>query len=246
MKLLRPFYLIYAYGLFVLGLLIIFPFVLLAIPFGEPRAGNWVIKLCRGWSDAWLFGIGIKRTNINIEPIDANKHYVFVANHSSYIDIPLMFQGIRKNAFRILGKMEMSRIPVFGIVYKVAVVLVDRSSPQNRARSIQHLKKVLDKNISIFIFPEGTFNMGDEPLKSFYDGAFRIAIETQTPIKPIIFADNNRLMHQQSIFSLKPGISRAVILPEISVEGLTMDDVVILKDNVFAKMEAAIIQYQPS
>ncbi len=88
----------------------------------------------------------------------------------------------------------------------------------NRARSVIKLKAVLKKNISVVIAPEGTFNMTDKPLKEFYDGAFRIAIETQTPIKPILFLDAYDRLNYKSIFSFTPGRSRAVYLEE-QVEG---------------------------
>ena len=83
----------------------------------------------------------------------------------------------------------MVKYPVFGIIYRMAAIVVDRSSPERRAQSVRALKAAIYKHISIFIFPEGTFNETREPLKDFYDGAFRIAIETQTPIKPILFLD---------------------------------------------------------
>ena len=190
-----------------------------------------------------MFAIGFGRQSIVIEPIDPNRHYVFVANHTSYLDIPVMFQAIRKNSFRILGKIEMSKIPVFGTLYKLAVVLVDRSSNSNRAKSIETLKKTLDQNISILIFPEGTFNETGQPLKNFYDGAFRIAIETGTPIKPTVYLDTIKLMHFKGPMHWKPGISRVVILPEVPVEGLTMDDLPVLKKRVHALMEEAYIKY---
>ena len=67
------------------------------------------------------------------------------------------------------------------------------------------LKSVLKKGISVFIFPEGTFNTTGQPLKAFYDGAFRIAIETQTPLLPIIFPDTVKRLHYTSVFSFQPG-----------------------------------------
>lgn len=243
-KILRPFYLAYAIVSFIAGLLIIFPCVLVAIMLGQPAGGNLVITLCRAWSDCWLFLIGIRSKTITEEPIDANRHYVFVANHISYLDIPVIFQSVRKNQFRVLGKSEMSKIPVFGTLYKLAVVLVDRSDNKARAKSLEVLKKVLNQNISIFIFPEGTFNETGEPLKSFYDGAFRMAIETCTPVKPMVYLDTVKLMYYSSLFTLKPGVSRMVILPEIPVTGLTMHDLPDLKQQVYTAMETAILKYK--
>ncbi len=88
--------------------------------------------------------------------------------------------------------------------------------------------------------------MTEKPLKAFYDGAFRIAIEMQTPIKPILFLDTYARMHNKSFFSLNPGRSRAVFLEEIPVEGLSMDQVGMLKKKVYDLMEAKLISYQAS
>ena len=98
--------------------------------------------------------------------------------------------------------------------------MVDRSDADHRAKSVEMLKSILKKNISVAIAPEGTFNMTGKPLKEFYDGAFKIAIETQTPIKPVLFLDTYDRLNYHSVFSLTPGRSRSVFLEEISVNGL--------------------------
>ena len=140
----------------------------------------------------------------------------------------------------------MSRVPFFGFIYRNAIVTVDRSSPENRARSVRILKSVLRKGISIFIFPEGTLNESRKPLKDFYDGAFRIAIETQTPIKPILFLDSYDRLSYESLLSLTPGRSRSVFLKAVSVEGLQSKDVNTLKHHVFTIMEQKLIEYNAS
>jgi len=238
-----PIYLTWAFSSFLAGLMLVFPLVLVAIALGQPLGGHLVIHLSRAWSDGWLFCIGIRHKNMVEAPITAEGRYVFVANHISYMDIPLLFQAIRHRTFRVLGKMEMSRIPVFGLLYRLAVVLIDRSSPESRARSIHQLQKLLSERISIFIFPEGTFNETGQPLKSFYDGAFRLAIETQTPIKPIVFLDSVKRMHYKTVFSITPGQSRAVHLAPIPVAGLQMHEVEKLKKATFEAMEACIKKY---
>jgi 1-acyl-sn-glycerol-3-phosphate acyltransferase len=94
------------------------------------------------------------------------------------------------------------------------------------------------------MFPEGTFNETHLPLKEFYDGAFRLAIETQTPVKPVLFLDAYDRMHYKSVFTLTPGVSKSVFLDEISVEGLTLKDVSQLKQKVFQVMETALIRHK--
>ncbi len=174
---------------------------------------------------------GIHHRNQFDAPHDTNRQYVFVFNHISYLDIPVIFKSIRKQHFRILGKAELGKVPIFGFIYRQAVVMVDRSSQENRAKSVRQLKSVINKGISVVIAPEGTFNMTHHPLKEFYDGAFRVAIETQTPIKPILFLDAYDRMSYKSIFSLTPGKSRSVFLEEVPVEGLTIDDMTALKEK---------------
>lgn len=162
------------------------------------------------------------------------------------MDIPILMAAFRYQHIRVLGKAEMTKIPIFGFIYKNAVVTVDRSDAAHRAKSVLILKSVVRKNISVVLAPEGTFNMSHQPLKEFYDGAFRIAIETQTPIKPVIFLDAYDRMHYKSIFSLTPGRSRAVYLEEVKVEGLRSADTAALKQKVYDIMEAALIQYEAS
>ena len=162
------------------------------------------------------------------------------------MDIPVLLKSIRRQKIRILGKAEMAKVPFFGFIYKSAAVLVERGDPEKRAKSVAQLKSVLKKGISIVIAPEGTFNMTHKPLKDFYDGAFKIAIETQTPIKPVLFLDTYDRMGYESIFSIKPGKSRSVYLEAITVEGLTIEDVDFLKAKVYKLMEEKLIEYKGS
>ena len=246
LKPLQWLYCLYSFFLFIILMLLIFPFVLISSFWGKINGGNFIYKLCRYWGDIWMFLIGIKHRNILESPPDRLKQYIFVANHISYMDIPLIFKAIRSQPIRVLGKYEMKRIPIFGFIYQKAVVMVDRSSPYQRSKSVRQLKSVLRKGISIFIYPEGTFNETLGPLKDFYDGAFRIAIETQTPVKPILFLDTYGRLNYRSILSLNPGKSRAVFLEEVDVMGLLLKDLPFLKEKVYGTMERKLIEYKAS
>ncbi len=205
-----------------------------------------IYSACRFWADCWFFLLGIYHKNIYEAPHDINRQYIFVSNHISYFDIPVMLKAVRRQHIRILGKSEMARVPLFGFIYKNAAVMVDRKSARERYKSVNILKAVLRKNISIFICPEGTFNMTSAPLKSFFDGAFRIAIETETPIKPILLLDTYDRLNYKSIFSLSPGKSRAVYLEETITTGLTLADVPSLKQKIFDQMAEGLVRYNVS
>ena len=88
--------------------------------------------------------------------------------------------------------------------------------------------------------------MGHQPLKDFYDGAFKVAIETQTTLKPFLLLDAFDRMHYRNLFTLTPGKSRAIFLHEVPVDGLTLDDVPSLKQKVYELMEKKLIEYGAS
>jgi 1-acyl-sn-glycerol-3-phosphate acyltransferase len=224
-------------------MLLVIPFVLVASFFGKVKGGNFIYRVCSWWGDIWFFLIGIRHRNFYEVPHNKQKQYIFVANHISYLDAPVVVKTLRQHV-RVLGKAEMSKVPLFGYIYRNAIVTVDRSSAEQRAKSVRILKSVIKKGISIFIFPEGTFNETHRPVKDFFDGAFRIAIETQTPIKPVLFLDAYDRLHYRSIFSLHPGRSRSVFLEEIPVAGLTSQDVPALRQKVYATMEKKLVEYK--
>ncbi|MGC4099884.1 lysophospholipid acyltransferase family protein [Ferruginibacter sp.] len=246
LRFIQVIYCIYAIIIFVSFLVLIFPLVVVASFFGKIKGGNFIYMLCHLWADFFLFMIGIRHQYIYESPLDHQKQYVFVFNHIAYLDIPFLMKAIRKQQFRVLGKAELAKVPVFGFLYRNTVVLVDRNSAANRAKSVLQLKSIIRKGISIIISPEGTFNMTHQPLKEFYDGAFRIAIETQTPIKPILFLDAYDRNNYNSLLSFTPGRSRIVYLEEIPVEGLTIKDVKTLKDKVYKVMEEKLVAYKAS
>ena len=246
--LLRPLqwiYSIYALLLFVGIMLLLFPFILIASLFGNVTGGNMIYRICMLWGDIWFPLIFIFHRNHYEQPLDKNKQYIFVGNHISYLDAPLIVKTLRR-PIRALGKTEMSKVPVFGFIYKYAVVRVDRSSADNRAKSVRNMRSILKKGISILVFPEGTFNLTEKPLKDFYDGAFRVAIDAQMPIKPFLFPDVYDRMNYRSIFSLTPGKNRAIFLEEIPVEGLTQRDLPVLKQKVFDLMDRKLREYNAS
>jgi 1-acyl-sn-glycerol-3-phosphate acyltransferase len=187
----------------------------------------------------------IRVRKIYESPHDKKKAYIFLTNHLSYLDAALIPKAFRQS-MRPLAKAELSKVPVFGFIYKNAVVAVDRSSAANRANSVRLLKSITRKGISVLVFPEGTFNLTTRPLKDFFDGAFRVAIETQTPLKPVLFLDNYDRMHYSSVFSLNPGRCRVLYMDEIPVSGMTLADVAALKEKAYAIMSAKLLEYHVS
>jgi 1-acyl-sn-glycerol-3-phosphate acyltransferase len=245
-RFLSKIYTIYALFWFTVFTLLAFPLALIFSFFGKRRGGNLICYMGRIWADIWYFMLGIRHVNIFESSYDPSRNYVFLFNHISYMDIPCLFKAIRKQPFRVLAKEEIKKIPVFGFIYSRGAVMVDRGNTVRRAKSVRILKSLLKHHISIGIFPEGTFNETGKPMKSFYDGAFRVAIETQTPVKPVLFLDNYTLLNYHELLSLKHGKSRAVFLEEISPEGYSLQQISLFKQKVYGIMETKLKEYQVS
>ena len=242
---LRFFYCCWAFAWFLVLMLLAFPLVMLSLSFGKVKGGNVIYQICRTWGVIWYYLIGIRYQTIREDREKGKKQYIFVANHISYMDIPQILMIAKPNQpLRILGKYEMVKVPIFGWIYRAAVILVDRRNAETRAKSVRALKAAIKNGISIFLFPEGTFNETQLPLKSFFDGAFRIAIETGTAIKPVLLIDTLERLHYRSIFALTPGKNRVVYLEEVPVIGLEMKDIAFLKQKVFDLMEQGLRRYR--
>ena len=224
-------------------MLISLPFIVIFSLFGERKGKDLVYVTCKVWSSFWYCLIFIRHKKIYLAPHHYAQQYIFVANHKTYLDIPQVMMAMRQSV-RILGRHDLAKIPVFGIVYRAAVILVDRSNNRNKSKCLFMMKKALERGSSIFIFPEGSFNETDKTLKTFYDGAFSLSMKTGIPIKPIIFPDTIKRLHYKSVFSFTPGISRSVYLEEIKPDEFLPNDIKSYRQKVFEQMWNALTQYQ--
>ncbi|MFN0291376.1 lysophospholipid acyltransferase family protein [Pedobacter helvus] len=235
-------FLLYAAIIFITLMFVALPFVLLFSAILPINIGKRaILTVLRAW--AWLFSIFsfFWITTKNKSKVDRSKSHIYVGNHGSYLDAVAVCISIPQY-FSALGKVEITKVPVFGLIYKRIVVLIDRSSKESRAQSVAALKKDIANGQSILIFAEGTMNQTEKLLADFYDGAFRIAIETQTPIIPFVMLNNRKLLPRKDPLKARPGLITTVLLPEVSVVGLSLDDVPLLKKKVYEMMEEAIME----
>ena len=112
-------------------------------------------------------------------------------------------------------------------------MIVDRKDHNSRKDSFDNMVKVLDNGLDMLIYPEGTRNKTTEPLKSFYDGAFKLSIETQKPIIPVVLLNTKKILPARPILYFTPGKIDMHILPAIFPKGHTKDS---LKQAVYDVM----------
>ncbi|MBP6731918.1 MAG: 1-acyl-sn-glycerol-3-phosphate acyltransferase [Chitinophagales bacterium] len=183
----------------------------------------------------FLLGIcGIRLKVYGLEKLDKNKTYVFVGNHLSQIDILTTAAALPK-PIRFLAKIETKNIPVFGYMVKMLGIRVDRSSKESREQSYHIMAAALAKGESIFLYPEGTRNRTKEKLKEFKDGAFRVAILAQVPVAVQTLVGTREVNNPQGI-QLYPGVVEVHWSEPIETQGMTLEDVPLLRERVKSEM----------
>lgn len=204
-----------------LPILVMFPLLFVSI-----LKESWYPKffvLARVWAKFILFGMGFRVKVKYEQKLEKNKSYMFIANHASMTDIMLMLR-VAKNPFVFVGKKELAKIPVFGFFYKRTCILVDRSSPKSRKEVFERAQKRLKSGLSICIFPEGGVPRRSVMLDTFKNGAFRLAIDHQIPIVPIVFPDNKKRFPYPFLGGGSAGRMRARVLRFIQTKDLDSKD----------------------
>ncbi len=232
---------VYAHVTFALMIVIVFLYHVFVAVFTRGNRVELMYKIYRPWARTWAFVNGVKLEVRGEENFDRNKSYIFVLNHGSAGDIVIAPAAMR-NRYRPLGKKELTQIPLMGYMFKKAVVLVDRSDPESRRESMERMREIIRQNISIMIAPEGTRNRTSAPLQPFRDGAFRLAIEFQLPIVPMVLLNTRKLYPNDSLLMERCELKCHFLKP-VSTENLTEQDVDSLKDKVFRLIENHVIQH---
>lgn len=228
-KLLQALWKIWFYTLILIVILVFSPFLIISL--SSERFYPFFMKLARMWALIIFYGMGFRYKLLRKQELNPDKSYMFVANHTSMMDIMLALI-IFKQPFVFIGKKELSKLPIFGFFYKKACIMVDRSSPRSRQESIRKAEEKLRSGRSICIFPEG--HVPDEEniiLDTFKDGAFRLAIEFKIPI--VALSINGLKKHFPfRFFAGSPGLIPVYMHPPFETKELTSLDKQTLKENV--------------
>lgn len=171
--------------------------------------------------------------------------YVICANHASYLDILTMYSVFNRHRFLFIGKKELLTWPIVNVFFKNIDIAIDRNKPREAIRSLERAKKQLKNKWSIAIFPEGIIPLDAPKISKFKNGAFKMAIETQTPILPVTFIDNWRLFQADPLVlgRARPGLSRVIIHDPISTKGLTQKDLVSLREQTYEIINVTLVKY---
>lgn len=242
MKIIQWIYTIYAAVLFAVFMLIFGWFVV--IPYAiSSKAGKFAFFFIRIWVRGWSTLVGIRYKVHGEEHIDLEQPYIYIFNHRSFIDAPVIPMAIMQEV-RAIGKKELSKIPVFGFITSRLAVWVDRKDAASRKASVKRLLEILQTGISIVVAPEGTRNDTDQTLLPFQKGAFRMAIDTGVHIMPMAVIGADQVMRRGSIL-LSPGVINIYFSSPIDPKPyMPAQDISGLSEKCFNRLEAMILTHE--
>jgi 1-acyl-sn-glycerol-3-phosphate acyltransferase len=177
------------------------------------------LKVARVWARSLLRIVGVKVTVEGLDRIQPGGNYVFVSNHVSYMDIPVVLGNIPEE-FLFLAKDELFNIPMLGTHLKTAGhVSVPREDPRSAIKTLQHTAALLHDGRSTLVFPEGGRTDTGE-LQEFKDGAAFLAIRSQIPVVPLAMIGMRKILPIHSLTFHRGPVTLRIGEP-ISTEGMT-------------------------
>ncbi|MEM8897055.1 MAG: lysophospholipid acyltransferase family protein [Bacteroidota bacterium] len=236
------------YGLYaVLCFFIFMPLILLIYVFllflPEQKRMMSIFYINRVWFKLWSVLTGIWMKIEGHDFIERNESYVILLTHNNLLDIPAAASCIL-HPFKPLVKKELMKIPLMGQLLSLTSIPVSRKSKESRKASFERMVSHINRGISVLIFPEGTRNRSEKPLKDFYDGGFKLAIRTQKPILPVVILGHRELQPVDT-FRAKPGTLTFKIMEPINTVGMAAGDAETLKEKVHQLMLKTLLEEDP-
>jgi len=207
------------------------PIVLLA-PFSRTGRAPYIVG--KIWSRLIFLTNRVRLKIAGLDNIDPKRSYVFMANHVSHLDPPAVALAI-PNTLRFIGKLSLSRIPVFGpAARRAGVIFIDRGDSQKSRAELTRTMAALKEGVSTLFFAEGT-RSPDGQLLPFKKGGVMLALQTGLPIVPVTVTGSYALFSKKQRF-IRPGTVQVEIGEPIDVLGFTPDD----RDQLLLQVRAVI------
>jgi 1-acyl-sn-glycerol-3-phosphate acyltransferase len=157
------------------------------------KSGHPLHRIARFWGRSILVVSRIKVTVDGLSRIDPQRPYIYMPNHQSNFDIPVLL-GHLTVQFRWLAKMELFKIPIFGhAMRKAGYISIDRKNRESAFKSLAVAAEKIKNGVSVLIFPEGTRSR-DGKIQAFKKGGFVMAIDSGVPIVPVTISGTREIM----------------------------------------------------
>jgi 1-acyl-sn-glycerol-3-phosphate acyltransferase len=198
------------------------------------RTGNSVHIVARVWAKSILMASRVKVSIKGLSNIEPSKSYVYMCNHQSNFDIPVLL-GYLPVQFRWLAKAELFKIPIFGrAMLGAGYVKIDRFNQESAFQSINEAAARMKNGVSVMIFPEGTRSK-DGNLRSFKKGGFVMAVDSGVPIVPVILRGTWPIMAKSSLRINRGNVEMEITNP-IDTTGYSRET----KDELMERVRVAM------
>ena len=199
-------------------------------------SGRWSHKCAQWWGRAILWTSGVRLAHEGDLPSE-EQSAVFVANHSSIYDTPIMLGGLPRQ-LRIMAKATLGYVPFIGWhLSRSGHLLVNRQNPG--ASIFKKMKRMASQGASLMVFPEGS-RTSDGEMKRFKPGIFLLAIENKLPIVPVTIV-GSRVVMPKGRLRVEPATVRMIIHPPIATQDLSRDDARPLSERVREIIKASLV-----
>jgi 1-acyl-sn-glycerol-3-phosphate acyltransferase len=193
------------------------------------RDGRIQHGFARFWSRTILWTIGTQVTVEGLEGIDTSQARVYVVNHLSALDIPVLYAHLPFQ-FRILAKRELFRYPFMGWhLRRSGQIPVDLENPKKSIRSLNRAVEAIKNGMPLVIFPEGGRSETGQ-LQPFMGGAFFAAIRAKVDVVPMALIGTYEIL-KMNTWHVKPRPVRLLVSQPITTDGLSVRDTEALADQ---------------
>lgn len=209
------------------------------------RRGHFAHRCARAWSWLILKTTGVTVDVEGLDRITPGTTYVFVSNHQSIYDIPVIFASLPYQ-LRIIAKDSLAKFPVLGWhLRRGGHLFVDRKNP-DRSGILDRWRALVQDGLSLIIFAEGTRSV-DGRVARFKAGSFMLALEAGLPVVPLAVVGTKHVMKKGRLRT-EPGHARLVVHAPIqppTIASPSVRDAKALADHVHAVVEASVVRLDP-
>ncbi len=209
--------------------------------------GHWQHGCARLWSRLILKTSRIRLKVEGLENVPRDRTLIFCANHPSAMDIPILFVCLPVQ-FRFVAKRSLFNIPFLGWhLWRSGHIPVERDKPHKAMKSLDQAAERIRAGCSVVLFPEG-HRSRDGSMGAFKSGSFYLAVKSGAPVIPITISGSRAVLKPDSLH-VRPGVVEIIIHPQISTEGLTVDDVnslcACVRERILSRFQPEVVAAPP-
>ncbi len=191
------------------------------------------------WAGTLLRCAGV-RVDVDLSALTPGETYVFMANHQSHMDIPILFSVLSGFNFRFLAKESLFAIPVFGpAMRRVGHVAIDRANRRKAMESIKEATDLVDRGVGLLVFPEGTRSPDPAVLGPFKTGGMIVALKCKAKVAPLIVAGSAHVLPKHGRFVRAGRVTVRALAPFDPHAQYTLKEREAFKNDLWARMDAA-------